>query len=197
MAPGWRTGHCHLQAGCPMATSDDDGRQTKCWSLAVSGSHWSQCKVIQPLHLVLGKVMMKFQLPSICSLSWRRICCIYKGCGQMINSDSFLPFLASLILKSTKDSNLIRIPKVLSMLQFFFLQMDISACSESCKDGNWLCVLLSSVPWGWNGKQRGDRVNSNVCSREAIKNCSVCKGGFSRLPVITTESWKDSVWKGP
>lgn len=166
--PGWSTGHCHLQAGCPMATtSEHSGMQTKWWRLTVAGCHWSQCKVIQPLQLVPGKVTMKFQLslPSIYSLCWRRICCTYKGGGQMINSDSFLPFLTSSIVKNTQDSNLIQIPKVLSMPHFFFFQMDITACSESCKDGNWFWTLLSLVPWGQNGKQRGDSVNSNVCSR--------------------------------
>lgn len=52
-------------------------------------------KIIQPLQIVPGKLMMKFQvsLPSIYSLYLRRICCIYKGGGQMIKSNRLFPSL--------------------------------------------------------------------------------------------------------
>lgn len=114
-APG-KQGHYHHQAGSLTAISEDCDLQTKPWKLMIAGCHWSQCNVIQLLWLVPGKWMMKFQLSLsfIYSLYFRRICCIYKGGGQMIKSYRLFPSLRLLLHLSTyKTETWFRSPKYL------------------------------------------------------------------------------------
>lgn len=99
--PGWSTGpskqgHSHQQAGSLMATTSED-----CGLQTVMKTH--SIKIIKPLQLVAGKLMMKFQvsLPSIYSLYLRRICCIYKGGDQMIKPNRLFPSLRLLWSLST------------------------------------------------------------------------------------------------
>lgn len=73
-------------------------------------------KIIKPLQLVPGKLMMKFQvsLPSIYSLYLRRICCVYKDGDQMIKSNRLFPSLRLLWSLSThKIEAWFRSPKYL------------------------------------------------------------------------------------